>query len=304
MPHLASFRKGWESENLARFLLSKISFVAHPATVSDDVGSDFFCTLFEIERKRGHAYLLPKNSFAIQIKSTDKTLDFSDKVEYLSQLETPFFVGVIDRQDLKLTIFSGEYVPFFLAYKGPPRRLEFHLCERASIGQDQYFDEVGDNHFVLRFPRVTEVRAGASDEELASVVAELSKVCSHIHNNIASRRNDEYIFPLYESDPPRCMVFAGPGSVQVFRNNFLDRLAEVFANLKWLYERRPGEFSAEEFEIYESLYYKLRDRHDTLPGHLVDLFGALKALVTTDHRPGVEPGVEGGASIQIDPGKL
>ena len=80
MPHLGSFRKGWQSENLARFILYKFSFVAHPSTVADDVGSDFFCTLFEVHREGRHDYLLPKNSFAIQVKSSVGKIDVTDKL--------------------------------------------------------------------------------------------------------------------------------------------------------------------------------------------------------------------------------
>ena len=47
MPHLASFRKGWESENLARFILYKFCFIANPSTISDDVGIDFFAPFFK-----------------------------------------------------------------------------------------------------------------------------------------------------------------------------------------------------------------------------------------------------------------
>lgn len=61
MSYLASFRKGWESENLARFILSRFAFVAHPSTVSDDIGSDFFCTLFEVKREKKHDYLSPSS---------------------------------------------------------------------------------------------------------------------------------------------------------------------------------------------------------------------------------------------------
>ena len=75
MLHLASFRKGWENENLAKFILSKFSFVANPSTVADDIGSDFLCTLFRIERENNKDYLLPLNAFAIQIKSNTDDID-------------------------------------------------------------------------------------------------------------------------------------------------------------------------------------------------------------------------------------
>ena len=73
MGHLHSFRQGWQSENLARFLLSKVSFISKPSTISDDLGSDFLCTLFKIEKNELH----PSSSFAIQIKSEGSKIDIT-----------------------------------------------------------------------------------------------------------------------------------------------------------------------------------------------------------------------------------
>ena len=81
MAHLGSFRKGWQSENVARFLLSKFSFLAHPSAVSDDIGSDFFCTIFQVHKEGSHDYLIPDHSFAIQIKSNSRPIDVSNKLE-------------------------------------------------------------------------------------------------------------------------------------------------------------------------------------------------------------------------------
>ena len=40
------FKRGWDREKLAEYILSRFSFVAKPSTVSDDLGTDLFCTLF------------------------------------------------------------------------------------------------------------------------------------------------------------------------------------------------------------------------------------------------------------------
>ena len=79
---------------MARFILSRISFVAHPATVADDVGSDFYCTLFETVEDAGEKYLIPRNAFAVQIKSNPDGFPVSNKASYFSELEVPFFIGV------------------------------------------------------------------------------------------------------------------------------------------------------------------------------------------------------------------
>ena len=129
MAHLASFRHGWQSENLARFLLSKFAFISHPASISDDIGSDFFCTLFKTVREESRDYLVPKNSFAIQIKSDSSTFAVSNKIDYLDNLEVPFFVGVVDKADFSLSIYSGEAVPFFFSHHGRPEFLQIELSE-------------------------------------------------------------------------------------------------------------------------------------------------------------------------------
>jgi hypothetical protein len=89
MAHLLKIRKGWENENLARFILSKFSFISHPATISDDLGVDFYCTFFvKVEKERKSpknkpikdVFVFPKHSFAIQIKSNRRGFDITNKL--------------------------------------------------------------------------------------------------------------------------------------------------------------------------------------------------------------------------------
>lgn len=133
MAHLGSFRKGWENENLACFILSKFSFISQPVTIADDCGSDFFCTIFQRKKGNGCEYLIPKNSFAIQIKSNYETFDITNKIDYLESLEIPFFVGVADQKELKLSIYSGEYIPILFSYVGLPKKLEIILEKKEMI---------------------------------------------------------------------------------------------------------------------------------------------------------------------------
>ncbi len=276
MPHLYSFRKGWENENLARFILSKFSFVAHPSTVSDDIGMDFFCTLFQIQKKGNHDYLTPKNSFAIQIKSDTANIDVSSKLQYLSDLEIPFFVGVIEQDNLELAIYSGEYIPALLSYKGV-KELEIELSE-GQFKNNAYFTELANKRYLLRFPKIIEIKADATPDELQATSRILSDVCSSIHKNLASRKSGEYIFEF-----EKCvMSFAGSGSVKVFRKNFLKRLTEVFSNLKWTYEEYPERFNKKEFKIYQQLFYdlkNLKDLYGALPIYLTTEFNSLRALL-------------------------
>jgi hypothetical protein len=260
MPHLGSFRKGWQSENLARFILYKFSFVAHPTTIADDVGSDFFCTLFEVQREGRNDYLLPRNSFALQVKSKADNIDVTGKLRYLESLEIPFFVGVVDRDRLKLTFYSGEYIPAFFSYKGVPQELQFELCERAAIeGPDDYFIESGAGCYALRFPKVAELEATSGDDELRAQVEAIRRTCSLVHESIARKQSGRYIFKEQREDGYLVMAFAGRTSAQLYKDNLVESLVEAFLNLSWLHESSPYEFNEQEFLAYESLLIHLEE---------------------------------------------
>ena len=262
---LGSFRKGWESENLARFILYKFSFVAQPSTVADDIGSDFYCTLFETQEEGGHDYLIPRNAFAIQIKSDTKNLDVSNKLHFLENLEIPFFIGVANREDLILTFYSGEYLPAFFSHKGIPECLQIKLCDRAELHNlDDYIVNPGSDNYILKFPKVIEIKANIEYDELRESVKILHKFCVLMQENISSRISKEYSFRIPGRDLKTVYLtgLAGSDSVQYFQRNFLRRLSEVLFNLEWKYRNAPSTFSWEEFSIYENLIFALRGLED------------------------------------------
>jgi hypothetical protein len=281
MPHLATFRKGWESENLARFILHKFSFLSQPTNVADDMGSDFFCTLFQIQKEGRQEYLMPKNSFVIQIKSNIKSIDVSDKVQYLNNLEIPFFVGVVSRSELTLTIYSGEFIQFLFSAIGIPEKIKIELCDRSMVKDGGgFFRETGDSSFEILFPKVITIGANSNREELKDKVLKLSDICSIIQDNIASKRSQEYIFKQYGTTPEVVTIYAGSGSVKVFRKNFNARLAEVFYNLNWVYQNFPQQFNLKEYQIYADLFHRLEDWYDgLLPPYLTGPFEELKNAI-------------------------
>lgn len=274
MSHLVKIRKGWENENLASYLLSKFSFVAQPSTIGDDIGADFYCTLFKIAEKGKDKFLLPKNSFAIQIKSNNRKINITNKIEYLSNLELPFFVGVINQSELKLSIFSGEYFSQFISLK-TPNNLVAELCERDKI-QD-YYEELGNKKFIIKFPKVAEIKADISQEDLKVKVEEIFQIISISLKNIASRKNCEYIF--YQYGKNEIQINAGKDSAKTFRENFIKRLAENFYNLVWIYQNKKAEFNIEEFRIYESLFLKMRRRKLLSPDYVSSIYESLKKLL-------------------------
>ena len=277
MPHLAVPRKGWENEHLATFLLSQIAFVAHPLTVADDVGSDFFCTLFEPTAQDGTQMLFPLNSFAIQVKSNRDNVNATNKVGYLKRLELPFFLGVVERLDLRLLVYSGEYLPMMFSHLGTPAQLTLCPVPPAEVKPGEAYDGIDGGPCTLRLPLVVELAAADSPDTLSEKRRKLTELCSRMHANISTWKLDEYIFKL--DSEGQVQIMAGPGSAQTFRHNFYLRLAEVFYNLERFYNQRTGDFSYAEFEMYERLYYDLLKSGQDIPNPLRGAFERLKNLV-------------------------
>jgi hypothetical protein len=122
MGHLYTVRTGWEAERLAHYLLSRFSFVAQPTTIADDVGSDFYCTIFDILDSKPPT-VEPRTSFAIQVKSNADKIEVHNKVQYLFHLEIPFFLGIVDQSAAELKIYSAERFPMMTAVYGIPEKL-------------------------------------------------------------------------------------------------------------------------------------------------------------------------------------
>jgi hypothetical protein len=272
MPHLNATRKGWQNEHLGLFILSKLAFCASPVTVSDDLGSDFFCCLFKIGKQRDTEVVLPLSSFAIQIKSTTGPFDVTDKIRYLSELEVPYFVGVVERPTLALSIYSGEYLPLIFSEKGLPRRLRIRLSNR-SVSLSQYNERFGHERFRILFPRVATVRARASTADIRRVVQVLQKLCRRIQGNIATRRSEEHVYSVWGRHPT--YIMAGPGSVKVFRDNFYKRLAEVFYNFDWLRQYQRRRLDPGEVQIYDEFFRKLKKHGAKMPALVRKRHGVL-----------------------------
>jgi hypothetical protein len=251
MPHLEKFRIGWENEHLATFLLSRISFVANPVKVADDVGTDLFCTLFEI----ANGELLPRNSLAVQAKSSAAEIDATGKIQYLEKLELPFFVGVVDQSNLGLSLYSGEYLPIFFAHYGIPQGLKLALGD-TQVTLENYCETKPEGKYTLRMPHVMRLEAKDDRGSLAEKAQALSQLCSRMLQNISSRRTQEYVFRLRDD---RVAIFAGPGSALTFRNNFYYRLAEVFYNFEWLHRTGTDQFNFEEYRVFERCYRELKN---------------------------------------------
>jgi hypothetical protein len=270
MAHLLTMRKGWQSEHLAKFLLSQIAFLANPSLIADDIGSDFICTLFQIQKRNSRDYLIPKNSFAIQIKSNLRTVELTRKISYLAELEMPYFLGIINKSSLSLTIYSGEYFSQFISLI-TPNRLFATFKEERSL---DYFEDLGKKNYNLFFPKILDIRPNLNNEQVQSITESLTSHCIQIQENISSRRNKEYIFKHFNSK--LISIISGRDSSNTFRNNFFMRLAEYFKNLDWIFENRKAVFNKTEFEILEELLIKLRKINQEIPTYVEGTYRTLK----------------------------
>lgn len=250
MPQIHKFRKGWQSEHIAKAILSQLCFIAHPAQVADDIGMDFFCTLFHIEKTALSDNLIPKNSFAIQIKSSSSQKNITNLIGYIHKLNIPFLWGILDRKKLKLKIYSGEYFYQFISLN-TPKSLFIKLVDSRS---SDFWEKKNENHY-LYFPLVAEIGFNLSDHRINNLSNELNNLCTHIQANISSRNQREYIFKHYGTN--LYSIVTGRDSANSFRENFQMRLAESFANLNWIYRNRRNIFNVEEFDTYKRLYNDL-----------------------------------------------
>ena len=278
MPHLAVMRRGWQNEHLAAFILSKFAFVAHPSKIGDDVGTDFFCTFFDTIEQGNKEYLVPKNSFAIQIKSSGTSIDATKQIDYLLRLELPFFIGIIDQENSKLNVYSGEYLPILFCFKGIPESLTLNLHPDHCFGIDSYFEEISDKSYKLKCPFIATLLVNMTAESINEKSMLLKAVASRTHKNIAAKVSEEYIFSVgVNGQTP--LIMAGPGSYKVFRENFKKRLAEAFFNLSWIHSQPDLQLDMSEYNFYVTIYNELEKVEPKLPPYLANIFNNLKKQV-------------------------
>jgi hypothetical protein len=98
-----SFRLGDRTELLAEFCLNTIAFTSRVPR-QEDVGHDFFCVLSEV--RNGLLWAGP--SFTVQVKSDSGPLVFEKEheVNWITDLENPFFLVVGHRDELRVDIYS------------------------------------------------------------------------------------------------------------------------------------------------------------------------------------------------------
>jgi hypothetical protein len=277
MSHLYAVRSGWEAERLAHYLLSRFSFVAQPASIADDVGSDFYCTIFDILDSTP-PMVAPRTSFAIQVKSNGNRIEAHNKVQYLFNLEIPFFIGVVNLAASELKVYSAEHFPMMTAVFGIPERLWLQPVDEGGP-QHPWEGTDASSGVILNCYHVCTFAASENRNEIRPKVEQLLKLCRRAVNNIGTRRVEEHIYQL-DDEGKSFQIVAGCGSVNYFRDNIYKRLAEAFYNFWYMLTHDPALFNLAEFRIYEKFHLSLLavQPRDSL-GMAHERYLAVKAIV-------------------------
>ena len=222
---LANTHVGWQNEHLARFLLSNLAFVASPTMPGDDVGVDLFCTLYEVtESKKGATVLAPRNAIAVQIKSSVDTWDVTKQVSYLQELETPYFIAVVNQGELRLDLYSGRYLPHMFSFRGQLKKLELEPVKKLVGHHQEGSDKEG---YRVKCPLLVSLNTEDTTEAILKKRKVIQEEAKKILTSISSRNNCEYIFEV----PNGFEIYTGQGSASRFENNYLLRLAEALHNI-------------------------------------------------------------------------
>lgn len=289
MAHLLRIRHGWENENLARFILSKFSFISQPSTIADDLGADFFGTFFikvAKERKTKNnkitedVFIYPKHSFAIQIKSSKRQFNITNKLKFFDNLETPFFIGIVNQGRLSITIYSGDVIPELFSFVGlPPSDNNENIIVRAALleNRESHGQQSRQKKYIIPFFKVGEVFASDTDEKLRPFIENFSGICLNYQRNIISKKKQQFIF--YDAVTLEPKIIFGEGSYKVCRNNLIERLAEVICNLAWAAPQiADKETFMKEYNLYKNIYLETEKLYGEIP-FLKDCFCRLENVV-------------------------
>ena len=248
-----SFRIGWENEHLAAAILSKFCFISAPVKIGDDIGTDFFCTLFEQQGED----LIPKNSFMIQIKTSKRNLgkNIEKTWELISNTQIPYVLGFINRQDKSLIIYSGESLCHLAALSPADKK------RRIILREDEFKSHLKETKKTVgaNFHKVLEIKI---DQDYKNIVGldEFKKILERDQKNISRIRNSSTIFELPNGKE---VIYFGPESAKHHLANFIEAAKETLVNL----EKIP----IDKRSISEQEYTKLEELKEYLKKNWVKI---------------------------------
>jgi len=272
MPHLYSFRQGWQSENIANAILSEFSFVSQPTNVSNDIGIDFFCTLFKIVRHNQTNQLYPKLTISIQIKSSRKKVNLSKQITGLEDFRLPYFIGVVSKAQKALTLFSGEALPYFYSKYSSAQVTKpvYAKLEDNRVNPRNMVNETATEIEII-FPRVCRITIMDKYFQTPTLIDDLLRVASIIQGNISSTVLKEFYF-LTPDVPQLEYILANSKALPHFRLNFVRRLGEYLAMLDIVRANLPAG-NAQMQQLYQTEEQEILDLYDALYALYQQLFG-------------------------------
>lgn len=256
MNHIKNFRTGWENEHIAKYLLSKFSFISSPTTIGDDLGVDYFCTIFDIQKVKNTEFLNPtKNTFAIQIKSNRREINFTSKINYLYLLYFPFFVGIVSQKKKKITIYSNDFFDKEISIKWPKEKFLLKFSDEEKIINPYYYDK-NKKARIMILQKCTQIDFSDDNDSFLKSVELIKNKCAVMQINILNRLTEHYFF--YNSDKPSQVdVVTGKDSYNGIRKHFFNRFGELLSNLEWFLKFNPKDQKAkQELDYFKEFYNK------------------------------------------------
>jgi hypothetical protein len=256
MAQLKSYRDGWRHQLIAATILYKFAFVSQPIYSADDVGVDFFCTLFRSEKISNNSELIPINSIVIQIKSENKNqqFDLSKQIAYLEQLELPYFLGIFREEEQKLSIYSGEFLTYLFAFRGIPKKLSINLCDELSKDYGDWCNEITDKSYIIPFPKLCDLSASMSDDEFEQGVEKLRLHSWTYQENIVAYKENTFVFE--EPIIKQILLFMRTGLEHKTLDNWCKQLISQFFYIQVMIEN--GQDMTNLFSLFENTFVQMQ----------------------------------------------
>src|SRR5262245_1350772 len=131
------FRSGDWNEDLGILMLKGFAAVASVPR-PEDFGLDAIATLLRNQEESG--YLYAEDSFYVQLKSasTKKIIYKNDEIQWLRDMQLPFFIGVVKKGDCSIQLFPGHKLNQMLIQTRKYKELHVFFSEQ---GKQQPIEE-------------------------------------------------------------------------------------------------------------------------------------------------------------------
>ena len=234
MSHQDSFRKGWQSEALAYYIISKFAFLDKPSSIGDDIGIDYHCTLFNKKQVRNKTNLIPtKYKFAIQIKSNKQQFELKpDQLSNLYNLHYPYFIGVVNNNKQKITFYSNDAFDYHITMKWFKTPLFIKLITEQIPLENRCF--VKSNKTYLTLNEFETFSADESYEEIENKLNILKSKINLMYFNISSRFNSKYVFLDPNNSQGDQKIVRGKDSFNSIQLELRNYIQVYIKNIEWL----------------------------------------------------------------------